>query len=898
MSEHRRKQPPGRGRRAAQQPPQSGRRAAPPRDATTSSYGAQGAGRPPGGRAESRRAATPQGAGGGRRRAANASAAGAAGAAAAGGRAAARGRARVQPRAKKRFIDYPRSDRDGLRRWVPSWKQVLGTFVGFVGLLMGLAGIAYAMVEVPKPQDVATSQKNVYYWSNGDRMVTAGGGDQNRQIVELSQIAKSMQHAVIAAENESFYKDKGVDPVGIGRALFKMATGGDTQSGSTITQQYVKNTYLDQSQTLTRKAKELLISIKVGAEKEKDDILAGYLNTAYYGRGAYGIQAAAQAYYKKDAVDLTTSESAFLAAVLNGANLYDPHGGEGGGAAQTPKKNKQRAEARWKWILDREVETGRLDKAKRDAITTFPMPRPPEQATNLKGQIGYLVELAKRDITNNPDSGITDQKLKQGGFEIHTTFDKKKTLALEKTVQKVKKKNFDPDKRERDKHVQFGGASVKPGDGAIVAVYGGADAVTHYTNNADYTGASVGSTFKPYVMAAALRDGVRDPDGPEEQGPDQRTLVSPRSVYNGDNKVKLLDYNGDTWLNKDNEEWHQKNDGDDSYGDITLNEAMEVSANTPFIQLGMDVGLKEVKQSALDAGVNEESLSALTPAFSLGTSAPSAIRMATGYATFAQSGEKAEPYSVKEVKEKGATRYKHEKKTERSFDSNVADNITSMLENVVQGDKGTGSTAKALNRPVAGKTGTTDDNKHAWFTGYTKQLSTSIGMWRMDDQSDKPEFLSMNGTAGLEQIHGASFPAEVWTDYMMKAMKGQPKLPFPEPGPIGEKVCSHSTCPSPSPTPSETEETESPSPSPTKSSPSPSPTDSTPNPSPSDTCRWGQPDCDDQGTTNGPGDGGVDGGADDGGATDGGADNGGPGDPGGGDDGGGLFGGTNGARRE
>ncbi|OEU96082.1 transglycosylase domain-containing protein [Streptomyces oceani] len=886
MSEHRRKQPQGRGRRAAQPP--SGRRAAPPREATTSSHGPSS-----GGRAAARRASEPQG-GGGRRRAANASAAAGA---AAGGRAAARGRA--QARAKKRFIDYPRSDRHGARRWLPSWKQWLGMFVTFAGLMMGLVGIAYAMVDIPNPNEAATSQKNVYYWANGERMVTAGGGDQNRQTVPLKRIDSSMQDAVISAENESFYEDPGIDVMGIGRAVFNMATGGDTQSGSTITQQYVKNLYLDQSQTLSRKAKELLISIKVGANEEKDKILEGYLNTAYYGRGAYGIQAAAQAYYDKDAADLSESQSAFLASVLNGPNLYDPHGGEGGGPAQQPKKNRERAETRWAWILDREVETGRLSKAKRDKIDGFPMPNEPEKSTNLKGQIGYLVNLANSDVISNPDSGITERELNTGGYQIYTTFNKKKTMALEDTVKKVKEENLKPKEREKDKHVQFGGASVRPGDGAIVAIYGGESAVTHYTNNADYTGASVGSTFKPYVMAAALRDGVRDPEGPEEQGPDLRTPVSPKSVYNGDNRVKLLEYDGDTWLNKENDEWHQKNEGDKDYGKISLREAMIVSANTPFIQLGMDVGLDQVRDATLDAGVNEESLASLTPTFSLGTSAPSAIRMATGYATFAESGVQAEPYSVSKVKDNGKVEYAHEKQTERNFDANVADTVTNMLEAVVEDEKGTGKAAGVLQRPVAGKTGTTDDNKHAWFAGYTRQLSTAIGMWRLNDQIESPEFLSMYGTAGREKIHGASFPAEVWTEYMQGATKGDPVKSFPEPSPIGEKVCSH--CPDPSPTPTPTPSDE---PSPTKSpsdKPSePSDSPSVPDPSPSDSWPIGGPGGgeEDGGQNGGPGqpDGGQTGGPGqpDGGQT------GGPGQPdGGGDADGGIFAGPNAeARRE
>ncbi|MGO4429553.1 biosynthetic peptidoglycan transglycosylase, partial [Streptomyces sp. MCAF7] len=153
-------------------------------------------------------------------------------------------------------------------------------------------------------------EKNVYYWSDNTQMVVSGGsGDLNRQIVPLNDIDKDLQNAVISAENASFYDDNGVDPMGIARAVVNMAKGGATQSGSTITQQFVKNTYLDQSQTLTRKVKELFISVKVGATMEKGDILAGYLNTAYYGRGAYGCQAAARAYYNTDCKKLTASQS-------------------------------------------------------------------------------------------------------------------------------------------------------------------------------------------------------------------------------------------------------------------------------------------------------------------------------------------------------------------------------------------------------------------------------------------------------------------------------------------------------------------------------------------------------------------------------------------------------------
>lgn len=794
------------------------------------------------------------------------------------------GRGRYQPPPRKRFIDYPRWNKYGVRRWVPSWKLALGSAAGFLGLIIGLSGIALAMVEVPKASEAAKQQKNVYYWADGSQMVVAGGGDQNRQIVPLAQIPESMQDAVISAENESFYEDPGVDPVGIVRAVGRMAMGGETQSGSTITQQYVKNTYLDQSQTLTRKAKELFISIKVGATQEKPAILEGYLNTGYYGRGAYGIQAAAQAYYRKDSKDLNPSECAFLSATLNGPNLYDPQGGIG--AAATQEKNTARAEARWKWTLDREVETKRMTEAQRAKWDRFPSPKKPKKSTELKGQKGYMVDVANNYITAN--SNISDRQLKQGGLRIHTTFDKKKMDDMSAAVDRVRKANIKPKDRDVDKYVQFGGASVKPNDGAIVAMYGGESATSHFTNNADYTGVQVGSTFKPFVLAAAMRDGVRNPKGPEVQGADARTPVSPKSIYNGDNKLKLRNYNRTIWTDKEGKEWRQRNDGNESRGRIDLREAMTFSVNTPFIQLGMDVGIDKVRDAALKAGLTEDSLARSTPTLSLGTSAPSAIRMANAYGTFASSGVASKPYSVKRVERDGDSIYTHEKQVKSAFDASVADNVTNVLESVVQ--KGTGSTAKQLGRPAAGKTGTTDDNKSAWFTGYTPQLSTSIGMWRVNDKAKVQKFQKMYGVGGQDSIHGASFPAEIWTKYMQGALQGQPTRAFPVPEPIGDKVFGAGASPSPTPSPSDTP-TDGPSQSPSQS---PSPT----LPSPSNTCdnpfacnNQGQDGGNDQGQDAGQNQG-QDGGADQG--QDGGQNE---GQDGGGDQGG-LFGGPSGRSRE
>ncbi|GGQ28710.1 transglycosylase domain-containing protein [Streptomyces mutabilis] len=742
------------------------------------------------------------------------------------------------------MVDYPRHDRDGWQRWVPSWRLVSGLCIAFFGTMVAAAGIAYAMVNVPVVSETATAQNNVYYWSDGSQMVAAGG-ERNRQSVSLAQIPENMRNAVISQENKTFYSDSGIDPKGIARAVFNMAKGGETQGGSTITQQYVKNAMLnDQSQTISRKVKEIFVSIKVGAEEPKDKILEGYLNSAYYGRGAYGIQAAARAYFNVDAVDLNAGQCAFLSAMLKGATYYDPAGATSIDPAATPEANKKRAETQMQDTLDKMVEYGHLSQAERAKFSDLPKVENPRSNSQLGGQIGYLVDLAKASVIKS--GKVTQKQLEAGGYSIYTTFEKKKVDELEKAVKKVYDKNIDPEKRpETDTHVQFGGASIDPETGAIKAIYGGEDATKHFTNNADVTGAQVGSTFKPYVLAAAMKWGVRDPDGAEVQPQDERTVVSPKSLYSGKNNLKIKNYDGTIWKNEKGEQWRQENDGKQSLGDppdykIDLREAMRESVNSAFVQLGMDVGLDKVEEAAVDSGLLEDSLTGTSyPSFSIGISDPSAIRMAASYATFAESGKQREPYSVTKVSNRNGTVYTHKVTTKQAFTAKVADNVTDVLKTVVE--DGTGSNAQLSGREVAGKTGTTDGNKSAWFVGYTPQLSTAISMFRYpDDETIKNRtFLEMYGTGGEEKIHGASFPSLIWKDYMEDALKGTKPEKFPKPVPIGE-VINDTPSPSPTPSPSKTEEETSPSPS-----PSPSQSETSPSPSPSDTCGVFELNCED-----------------------------------------------------
>ncbi|MGI5427049.1 transglycosylase domain-containing protein [Streptomyces sp. CA-179760] len=842
MSEHRRKppQPQGGGRAAArrgQSGSSSGRRAA-PRGATGSpsdsygsdSYDSGGEERQYGGRAEARRAA--QRSGGGRRRAAEPTSGGRR-ASPGGPNGPGRGKGRPAMYDKKRPIDYPRAGKYGWQRWVPSWRLVSGLCIGFIGSLVAVAGIGYAMVGVPNEENAAaSSQNNVYYWSNGKQMIATGSG-QNRQNVTIDKIPKAMQQAVISAENKSFYQDSGVDPMGIARALANMARGGDTQGGSTITQQFVKNTYLSQDQTVTRKFKEMFISIKVGTKLTKDEILQGYLNTSYYGRGAYGIQAAAQTYYGKDAVKLEPSECAFLAALLKGPTYYDPAGNESLDTSASAEANEKRSKERWGWILQQMHNDNKLSDAEyQKAIKTYPMPDDRKAAKGMSGQIGYLADTAKKYVLNH--SNITEKQFDQGGYQIKTTFDKAKVEALTKAVKKVEKEKLDPDKRELDKHVQFGAASVKPKDGAIVALYGGAGYENgHFNNNADTSGVPVGSTWKPFVLAAAMEHGTYRSEG---------VGLSPLSKYNGNDHLKIRNNDGTYVMKKDNTPFFQENESDRPWGYISLRKAMEQSVNTPFVQLGMDVGMKNVADLAEKAGILDSSFAGLNASFALGTSTPSAIRMADSYATFAASGKQAAPYSVTSVKSNGEEVPGFEKpRITQAMPENVANNVTNVLENVIQ--NGTGKNALSLGRTAAGKTGTTDENKSAWFVGYTQQLSTSVAMFREDPKSAK--LLSMNGTAGEVSIHGGDVPTLVWTEYMKAALKGETDLGFPEPvkiGDIQDAVGAPTPTPTPTAEPSETA-TESPSATPSGSS--------SPSPSPTDTCGFFGCDEEDGGTENG-----------------------------------------------
>ncbi|MGW5605070.1 transglycosylase domain-containing protein [Streptomyces sp. NPDC003753] len=645
---------------------------------------------------------------------------------------------RLAPYARKLRPVYPRPGRVGWRRWMPSWRQWLGAVLTSFGLSSVFLVVAYAVTDIPDNlNSYATQQDNVYFWSDGTPMARTGW--VQRQAMPLKDIPEQVRWAVLAAENESFYSDPGISAKGITRALWKTVGEGDTEGGSTITQQYVKNVYLTQNQTISRKFTEAVIALKLDDRMPKDKILEGYLNTSWFGRGTYGIQRASQAYYGKEVSQLDASQAAFLASLLKGAGLYDPTLG---------KANHHRAVERWKWILDRMVKIGKLSKAERAKYTTFPEPLKQNPLYDTGQQSDYLVELASSYAKKA--AHISDQQFDLGGYQIYTTFDRKRESALTDAVNKARKQAR-KDHPDTAPTAHFGAASVST-DGRILAVYGGPDHRTQGYNESNAATVPAGSAFLPFVYAAGLEHGVHTTRG----GP--ATPVTPESVYDGRDNIPVTTPEGPYW-DRSGKKVSAHNDGNKSYGHITLRQALARSVNTPFMQLGMDTGLDKVRETAEAAGLLPDSMGPQVPALSLGNSTPSAIRMASGYTTFAAGGTHTEPYSVRRVTRNGATVSLNAPKPRRAVSAQVAGEVTEALTDSFRAAHPDAADASAQ---VAGKAGTTQDDTASWYVGTARSVSTAVVAYRMD-LSKSLEPLPLKGVAGTPN-DGA--PYGIWSAAM------------------------------------------------------------------------------------------------------------------------------------
>ena len=634
--------------------------------------------------------------------------------------------------------------RTGWRRIIPTWRMTLGGFVIVVLLLVGGFFLGYSLVQIPPANALATKQANVYLYADGS--VIARDGEVNRENVTLPQISKDAQHAILAAEDRDFYTESAIDPKAMVRAAWNTALGKGKQSGSTITQQYVKNYYLRQEQTVTRKAKEFFISIKLDREVSKDHILEGYLNTSYFGRNAYGIQAAAQAYYGKDAKDLDPARAAYLAALVNAPSQYD---------VVAHPENRKAAESRWNYVLDGMVTKGWLDESKRAGMK-FPVPKESTLSTGMSGQRGYIVRIVKDYLVQNKI--VDERQLDAGGYRITTTLQKGRQDAFVKAVDDKLMSKLDKKNNKVDTYVRAGGASVDPKTGKVVAMYNGVDYVKQYTPNATRRDFQVGSTFKPFVFTSAVENHSETQDG---------RVITPNTIYDGTNKRPVQGWTGDPYA-PENEDQH-------SYGDITVTKATDSSVNSVYAQMAADVGPAKVKQTAIDLGVPETTPDlADGPAIALGTATASVLDMAEAYATLANHGRHGTYTMVEKVTKEGTPIDLPERRTRQAVSREAADTTTSMLQSVVQ--NGTASAAQAAGRPVAGKTGTAEEDTAAWFAGYTPDLATVVSVMGQDPVTAAHK--SLYGAMGLDRVNGGGAPAEIWTQFTEDALEGKPAKEF------------------------------------------------------------------------------------------------------------------------
>ena len=694
------------------------------------------------------------------------------------------------------------------RHWnalTPRGKKVLvAALLSPFLLLVLLVGIVYANADIPLPSELDTAQATVIEYADGS--VLGQIAKENRTDIPLKDVPQHVRDAVLAAEDRSYYDHSGISLTGIARAAVQDIRGGGAhQGGSTITQQYARTAFLNRKKTFARKFREAVIAVKLDRKYSKDQVLEWYLNTIYFGRGAYGIEAASQTYFGGPAKRLTVEQGALLAALIR-----SPEGGD-------PATNPETAQRRWKGVLDGMVETKAIDRAKADTAK-FPNVRPRRAAagkTGGGGPTGYVIEAVRQELKRN---GFTEGQILTGGLRVRTTIDKRRQAAA---VQAVTDVLDDP---ANDPPAAL--VAVEPGTGKVVAMYGGRDyggkgdkAFINYAFNPRQPG----SSFKPFVLAAALDDGI-----------------SLRSQFDGRSPQTFAG------------NYEVSNFDDEQFGRIDLVQATAHSVNTVYVPLGMEVGVDNTLDVMHRLGVSEkiDCKANRDASLYLGTCDLAPIDEATAYATFAAKGQYAQWHLVSEVRDrKGKKAYTAKVEKKEALSEGEAADAVHALRAVVE--NGTGRRAQ-IGRPVAGKTGTTQDNTNAWFSGFVPQLAATVwmGYEPRDDGSGKASIPPLRNVQGVSEVTGGTLPARIWNAFMTAAMEGVPVESFPPPSFGGKPLNpSPSATPSPSsgsPTPTVTVTvtvppttgaptilpTESASPSETPKKPTESPTES-PTPQPS-----------------------------------------------------------------
>ena len=599
------------------------------------------------------------------------------------------------------------------------------------GLVSAIAG------EIPQldPGKAGNLKQNGYiYAADGKTILAVLRGEESRVVVASEDIAPVAKQAIVAVEDRRFWAHRGVDLRGIARAVWAdVRNKRFVQGGSTITQQFVKNTYTKRDRTVSRKLKEAALAWQLERRWSKDRILTAYLNTIYFGNGAYGIQMASRVYFRKRAKDLTLAEAALLAGIAASPGANDP--------VTNPRAARARRDTDLRLMLEQKLVT------QTDFEDALEAPLPQAEDVRLPGTRGpaqYFAEYVKQQLVPYYGSG----KVFGGGLRITTSID----LRIQKIASNAIGKWL-PDPEGPSAAL----VAVDPRDGRVLAMVGGNNFRKTQFNLAVQGERQAGSAFKPFVLAAALDQGIAP----------QTVFVSKPTVINLGDKL-----------------WSVANYENAYLGPIDLEQATIHSDNTVYAQLTAQVGPKEVRRMAHKLGVT----SALNDYFAigLGVEAVNPLEMARAFSTFGNNGARVDgamlgnvPRAVLQVDEGGRVMGNAPVK-KQALDENDNALLTSILQQVV--DEGTGERARLDDRPAAGKTGTTENYGDAWFVGYTPQLAVAV--WVGYPSRLKPMLTEFNG----EPVAGGTYPALIWKTFVERALRAMNEPPQSFPPPVSEYV--------------------------------------------------------------------------------------------------------------
>ena len=648
---------------------------------------------------------------------------------------------------------------------------IVAVVFGGAALAFTLAALAPSLADIWGARTTVSAhvdlsileQTTVVYDMNGE-IIAELKGEIDREYVALTEMSPEIIETVLAVEDAKFYTHKGINVAAITRAaVTNVSAGGVEQGGSTITQQLVKLGVLNSEQSLDRKLPEAAIAMRLEGQMTKEEILERYLNAAYFAGGAYGVQAAAETYFNKDAIDLNYGESALLAGIISNPRLYDP--------VYRPANALDRRST----ALGRLLAEGFIDEEERAVWEESEMPRY-RQADGDQFLHTYFVEEVRRQLLDDPLLGATRgdrlDLVLRGGLEVHTTFDPVAQALAENAVASEFPDN--------NLGIIAGLVSLEPGTGAIRAMIGGPGFDKFEFNVVTQKGRPTGSSFKPFVLAAAFETGGLIPA-------DTINATSPCEFANpgSDPPVyKAGDYNG------------SRRSGALSIQDHTLR-----STNCGFLRLSQIVGLNNVVDTTHALGVTAE----VEPVLSLplGVFDITPLEMANAYATFANDGIRVEPHVISRVMQGDKVISQNDPKPFRAIRPQTARLVTDILEKNVNCSAGacTGRRARLDEHPAAGKTGTGQSNYDAWFVGYTPQLATAVWLGGQEGQiamrydRRNPDHIALDyerafGEFAYSGVTGGSLPAMVWGRFMNDYMAGLPVVEFlePEPGRRGERV--------------------------------------------------------------------------------------------------------------